>query len=178
MKFLLLSLLFFSAFAQACPEGTHSVTKTESSYVCQPVTEYKCDFVTSVDPATGESKTEYVCNYVTDTKCEFVTSSHEECVPDSSTDPIDPGPITPGPAPKPLPPPATIDSLKEGDSVKTRQTTNLQIGTKVLQRLPPGKLLKVEKVDASGWFWTEVKTSASSAQKGWVKVPHVYIVKP
>jgi len=168
MKLIALSLLtLLSVSAGACPEGTHAETKTKSDYVCSTSYDYVCESVWTTDPSTGESKYDYVCDYKPVQKCEWVTTTYEECVADSQpiyVEPYDPWPQTP------VEYPATLHTLKTGDQVAVLYTTNLQVGTEVLARLPRGSRLTVEKIDSSGWFWTTY-----GGRKGWVLVRHVTI---
>jgi hypothetical protein len=171
-RFIGLAIFLASGLLVACPEGTHAETKTRQDYVCAPATEYKCEFVTTTDPLTGEIKTEWVCGYVTVNKCEWVTTTYEECVVDST-------PVWPDPEPEPIQPPhepASLDTLKLGDDVIVLRRTYLQVGSEILTVIYPGKRLSVKKIHASGWFFTDMKIGGQ-IKSGWVKVPHVYIAR-
>jgi len=176
---LCLSLLtLLASIAWACPEGTHSETKTKSDYVCSPSSDYVCEWVYSTDPSTGESKTDWVCDYKTTDKCEWQTSTYEECVADPQPYYPEPEPYYPEPEPyyppAPVHVPATLSNLHVGDLVVTMNYTYLQVGTQVLAQLRPGTTLRVEKIHYDGWFWTTYG-QGPYAQKGWVKVRNVYI---
>lgn len=170
MKKIALSLLtIFASVAWACPEGTHSETKTKTDWVCAPSTQYVCEWVYSTDPETGESKSDYVCEYKTQDDCSFQTSTYEECV-------ADPEPYYPEPDPEPYYPPtpthvpASLDTLKVGDQVVTMNYAYLQVGSQILATVEPRTTLAVNSIHPDGWFWTTYR-----GLKGWVQIRNVYI---